>query len=45
MPRYYRLLAFGLYIYDDDGASSLKSRDYKDATDLVLVPSVNEDGQ
>jgi len=32
----YRMLAFGHYA-DDDTASALKMRDYKDATDLVLL--------
>lgn len=37
----FRLLAFGYYV-NDDTASALKARDYKDATDLVVVePSRN----
>jgi len=35
-PRGYRLVAFGKYA-DDDHASALKTRDYKDATDLVVA--------
>jgi DNA (cytosine-5)-methyltransferase 1 len=32
----YRMLAFGHYA-DDDQASAIKARDYKDATDLVVI--------
>jgi DNA (cytosine-5)-methyltransferase 1 len=39
----YRMQAFGEY--DDDGsASAMKSRDYKDATDLVVSHSLRADG-
>jgi len=37
--RGYRMLGFGHYA-DDDTASALKQRDYKDATDLAVVPFV-----
>lgn len=33
----YRMVAFGEYA-DDDSASTMKARDYKDATDLVCTP-------
>lgn len=35
----YRMTAFGEYA-DDDKASTLKERDYKDATDLVVQPAL-----
>lgn len=35
--RSFRMLGFGHYA-DDDSASTLKARDYKDATDLVVMP-------
>ena len=35
----YRMTAFGEY-EDDDSASTLKQRDYKDATDLIVAPAV-----
>jgi len=35
----FRMLAFGEYA-DDDSASTLKTRDYKDATDLVVEPQL-----
>jgi len=35
----FRMLAFGAYA-DDDTASAMKARDYKDATDLVVEPFV-----
>lgn len=45
----FRMLAFGEYA-DDDTASALKQRDYKDATDLIMVnarqdPIVTEKAQ
>ncbi len=36
-PQSFRMLAMGEYA-DDDGASAMKQRDYKDATDLVVTP-------
>jgi len=35
-----RMTAFGQYANDDDTSSSLKARDYKDATDLIVEPVV-----
>lgn len=37
--RGYRMLGFGHYA-DDDCASALKQRDYKDATDLAVIPVI-----
>ena len=37
-PIVHRMTAFGQYADDDDTSSSLKARDYKDATDLVIEP-------
>jgi site-specific DNA-cytosine methylase len=36
------MTAFGQYAEDDDTSSSLKARDYKDATDLVIEPTLYE---
>ena len=38
-PAGYRMTAFGQY-EDDDTASTVKQRDYKDATDLVTQPAI-----
>jgi site-specific DNA-cytosine methylase len=37
-----RMIAFGQYAEDDETSSSLKARDYKDATDLVIEPTLYE---
>ncbi len=39
VPQAFRMTAFGEY-EDDDSASTIKQRDYKDATDLVIAPPV-----
>jgi DNA (cytosine-5)-methyltransferase 1 len=40
VPVGFRMRAFGEYA-DDDTASTMKARDYKDATDLVLTPALD----
>jgi DNA (cytosine-5)-methyltransferase 1 len=40
----FRMLAFGAYA-DDDTASAMKARDYKDATDLVVAQPLSFDTQ
>ena len=37
-----RMTAFGQYANDDDTSSALCARDYKDATDLVIEPTLYE---
>lgn len=38
-----RMTAFGEYV-DDETASTMKMRDYKDATDLVVTPTLRSNG-
>ena len=38
----HRMTGFGTYAEDDNTSSTLKARDYKDATDLVIEPTLYE---